>query len=68
MTSPPLRPRIAFRLGITGTRNLPDAARAQIRPRLEALFDAIAVAAQAAQSDSAIHDTTAPPLLRLITP
>jgi hypothetical protein len=68
MTARPLRPRIAFRIGITGTRNLPDAARAKLRPRLESLFDTIATAAQAARSDAAIHDTTAPPLLRLITP
>jgi hypothetical protein len=68
VTARTLRPRIAFRLGITGTRSLHEAARAQLRPRLEALLDTIATAAQAAQSDSTIHDTTAPPLLRLITP
>ncbi|MFN7307349.1 MAG: hypothetical protein ACK5TQ_12345 [Acetobacteraceae bacterium] len=68
MTKQPLRPRIAFRLGITGTRNLPEAARAQLRPRIEALFDIIATAAQGARSDTSIYDTTAPPRLRLITP
>jgi hypothetical protein len=64
----PLRPRIAFRLGITGTRNLPEAARAQLRPGLESLLDRIAAAAQAARNEAAIYDTTEPPLLRLITP
>lgn len=68
MTLPPLRPRIAFRLGITGTRNLPDAARAQFRPHLETLLDRIAAAAQAALPEAAIYDTTEPPVLRLITP
>lgn len=64
----PLRPRIAFRLGITGIRSLPEAARVQLRPRLETLFDTIATAAEAAKSEAALHDTSAPPLLRLITP
>jgi hypothetical protein len=68
VTAHPLHPRIAFRLGITGTRNLPEAMRAQLRPRLETLFDTVAATAQAARNDTAIHDTTAPPLLRLITP
>jgi hypothetical protein len=68
MTPRPLRPRIAFRLGITGTRNLPDAARAHLRPHLETLLDRIATAAQAACGEAALYDPGEPPLLRLITP
>ncbi|MCA3586199.1 MAG: hypothetical protein IOD03_21355 [Methylocystis sp.] len=68
MTARPLHPRIAFRLGITGTRNLPEAARAQLRPRIEALLDTIATTAQAARNGADIYDTTNPLLLRLITP
>jgi hypothetical protein len=64
----PCRPRIAFRLGITGTRNLPEDARARLRTQLEDLFDTIADAAEAAKSEAMIYDTSLPLLLRLITP
>lgn len=63
------RPRFAFRLGVTGPRNLPPAARDQLRPRIDALLASIEGSAVTAHKDpQALHDTAQPPLLRLITP
>lgn len=63
------RPRLAFRLGVAGPRDLPPAAREALRPRIDRLLASIEASAAATNKDpQALHDTTQPPLLRLITP
>jgi hypothetical protein len=59
----PVRPRRAFRLGITGTRNLPAPTAGRLRPRLMALMQAIAEAGTAPHAAFSGE----PPLLRLLT-
>lgn len=58
-----VRPRRAFRLGVTGSRNLANSAHPGLRPRLEALLREIATAA--ATPNAGFSDE--PPLLRLLT-
>ena len=63
------RPRLAFRVGVTGHRDLNARACRELRPRVRARLEQIKhLAEQAATESQGVYDDDAPAILRAISP